>query len=192
MSKNLLEALQIKLKYPVLQKIDPNTQEVKGDGSASFKYPFSQAAIPAVLTALYQYSRSDEGADKILQVAAFANWTDVIFSDNKETIIQRIKEYCSYSGKDAESELDLIAATALVIIKENLPLHASKHDVRKFLSGQRSNILLYLPAALQMGEMLHENTFDDRTNKMEGPVSSLMHVIGRQFSDDQDEEKRNG
>lgn len=191
MSKNLLEVLQIKLKYPPLQKIDPNTQEVKEDDNSTPKYTFSQAAIPAILTALYQYSRSDEGANRILQPTAFTKWTEAIFSDNKETIIQRIKEYCSYSGKDAESELDLIAATALVIIKENLPLHASKQDVRKFLSGQRSNILLYLPAALQMGEMLHENTFDDRTNKMEGPVSSLMHVIGSQFSDDQDEKERN-
>jgi hypothetical protein len=30
--------------------------------------------------------------------------------------------------------------------------------------------------------MLHDNTLDDNTHKMEGPVSSLMQSIGTAFS----------
>ena len=39
-----------------------------------------------------------------------------------------------------------------------------------------------MPAALNMGELLHDNTLDDNTNKMEGPVSSLIQRIGSAFS----------
>jgi hypothetical protein len=54
--------------------------------------------------------------------------------------------------------------------------------VKLFFSNQRNNILLYLPAELKMGELLHNDTLDDNTNKMEGPVSSLMQSIGSAFS----------
>jgi len=33
-----------------------------------------------------------------------------------------------------------------------------------------------------MGVLLHDNTLDDNTNKMEGPVSSLINTIGNAFS----------
>ncbi len=33
-----------------------------------------------------------------------------------------------------------------------------------------------------MGELLHDTTLDDKTNKMEGPVSSLMKSAGAVFS----------
>lgn len=183
MSINLLEDIQSKLGYPSLQKIDPNTQEVTEDNSTPDEHRFSQAAIPAVLTALYNYSRSDVGALTILQYSSLTVWTDRIFSDNKEAIIQKIAAYSNYTIENAVSKMNSIAAAAVIDIKENLPENATAHDVKKFLAGQRNNILPFLPAVLQMGEMLHDDTLDDRTHKMEGPVSSLMHAIGGQFSD---------
>jgi hypothetical protein len=39
-----------------------------------------------------------------------------------------------------------------------------------------------LPPALQMGDLLNDNTMDDRTNKMEGPISSMMHSIENKLS----------
>ena len=50
------------------------------------------------------------------------------------------------------------------------------------MSGQRHNILVYLPAALQLGDLLNDNAMDDRTNKMEGPVSNFMHNIENKLS----------
>ena len=47
---------------------------------------------------------------------------------------------------------------------------------------QRNNILPYLPAALQTGKLLNENTLDDRTNKMKGPVSNFVHSIESMLS----------
>ena len=57
------------------------------------------------------------------------------------------------------------------------------------MHGQRNNILPFLPAELQMGELLHDNTLDDRTNKMEGPVSSIIRAIGGGFSNGEAEKK---
>jgi hypothetical protein len=45
------------------------------------------------------------------------------------------------------------------------------------MNSQRHSILSHLPAAMKMGDVLNEETFDDRTNKMEGPVSSFLHRI---------------
>jgi predicted ArsR family transcriptional regulator len=54
MSVNLLEKVQQNLGYAPLHKIDPNNaQEVTVHNEP--QYQFAQAAIPAVLTALYKY-----------------------------------------------------------------------------------------------------------------------------------------
>ena len=50
------------------------------------------------------------------------------------------------------------------------------------MKGQRHNILLYLPAAMQMGDLLNDDTLDDRTNKMEGPISNFVHTIENKLS----------
>jgi hypothetical protein len=41
---------------------------------------------------------------------------------------------------------------------------------------------VHLPAAMQLGYLLNDNAMDDRTNKMEGPVSSFMHTIENKLS----------
>ena len=50
------------------------------------------------------------------------------------------------------------------------------------MSGQRHNIWAYLPPVLQLGELLNDNAMDGQTNKMEGPISSLMLSIGNTLS----------
>jgi hypothetical protein len=68
------------------------------------------------------------------------------------------------------------------VAKENLPADTTTKEVKNFFSTQKNNILLYLLAELNMGELLNDTTLDDKTHKMEGPVSSLMHTIGSAFS----------
>lgn len=181
MSNHLVNSLQIQMGYPVLQKIDPNTQAVIEPASTT-ENRFGQAAIPAVLTALYKYSDTDDGAGNVLQGNTPADLTTLLFKENKDDIIGMIASYSSCTTIFAEENTSLIAATAVYIIKQELPATATIHDVRNFLAGQKNDILLYLPAELKLGELLDENTLDDRTNKMEGPFSSLMHTIGDQFS----------
>lgn len=183
MSINLLEAVQIQMGYPALQKIDPNIPELAVILSTPNGHRFSQAAIPGILTALYKYSRTDEGVKNILKGNDYTDWIDLIFADIKQNAIQRIAFYSYYSMQNAEHKMNAIAAFSVRIIKETLPVESSIPDVKKFIAGQRSNILPYLPAVLQMRELLYDNTLDDPTHKMEGPVSNITNARGDRFSD---------
>lgn len=190
MSINLIEKIQSNLFYPPLQKIDPNTQVVPADDTKPDEHPFSQAAIPAILTGLYKYVTTDTGAESILRGDISTNWVSWIFGDTENDVLQKI---ASYSGLPVETCLDRmsdIANEAVRLIRENIKRGATIMDVKNFMSAQRDTILLYLPEALHMGELLKDNTLDDNTNKMEGPVSSLMHKIGSAFSNPSSEEKR--
>jgi len=182
MSINLLETVQQQLGYPALQKIDPNTQEVVVDDKSPNEDKFSQAAIPAVLTAFYKYVQTDEGATEFLRGEFSTNWVSKIFIDHKQEIVQTIAAYSNQPVEDSITKMNAIANETVKAVKANLPADARIKDVKLFFSNQRNNILLYLPAALQMGDLLHDDTLDDNTNKMEGPISSLMHSIGSAFS----------
>lgn len=192
MSVNLLESIQIEMGFPQLQKVDPNTQKTEVTKSSSKEEQFSQAAIPSVLSALYKYSRKDEGAEAILQDEVSTNGAGIIFEDNEETVIQKIADYSNYTVAETRTKINTITEAAVHLVKENLPTQPSIHDVKTFLAGQKNNFLPYLPAALQMGELLHDNTLDDSTNKMEGPISGLMHAIGGKFSDGEVSEESPG
>lgn len=182
MSINLLETVQKNLGYPALQKIDPNTQAVKEDVKTPDEDKFSQAGIPAILTAFYKYVQTDDGAAEILRGDYSTDWVNKIFQDNKKEVVQTISSYSRLSGVEPVARMNDIADETVRITKENLPADAGLKDVKLFFSDQRNNILLYLPAALHMGDLLNDDTLDDNTNKMEGPISSLMHSIGSAFS----------
>jgi hypothetical protein len=182
MSVNLLETVQQNLGYPPLQKIDPNTQAVVEDAKTPDEHRFSQAAIPAILTAFYKYVQTDEGAAEVLRGDYSTDWVNKIFLENKRGAVQTISSYSMQSGIDPVARMNDIADETVRLVKENLPADAGIKDVKLYFSNQRNNILLYLPAALHMGDLLHDDTLDDNTNKMEGPISSLMHSIGNAFS----------
>ncbi|MGF2413153.1 MAG: hypothetical protein ACQUYJ_12555 [Ferruginibacter sp.] len=189
MSINLLETVQQHLGYPVLHKIDPNTQQVTGENQTPDENKFSQAAIPAVLTAIYKYVQADEGATQLLQGDDSVNWIDKIFNDHKKEAIQIIASYAKQSGEDPVAKMNAIATETVKIVKTHLPENAGIKEVKAFFKNQKATILLYLPADLNMGELLHDNTLDDNTNKMEGPVSSLIQSIGAAFSTNATEEE---
>ena len=182
MTINLIETVQQNLGYPALQKIDPNTQQVKIDEKTPEEHKFSQAAIPAVLTALYRYVQSDDGAEDFLRDDISPNWVNKIFDKTKKEAIQKISAYAKQSTHETVAKMNAIATEAVKVANEALPVDASIKDVKFFFSNQINHILLYLPAALNMGELLNDSTLDDKTNKMEGPMSSLMQTVGAAFS----------
>ncbi len=182
MSINILTTVQENLHYPALHKIDPNTQQVINDGATEPSNDFSQAAIPAVLTGLYKYSITDNGAQEILRGDYSTNWVTKIFEENKTDIIDKIADYVHSSKEFSIEHLNSIATEAVKVTRENMPAEATPKDVKIFFSNQLKNILPYLPSALHVGDLLDDTTLDDNTNKMEGPISSLMHAIGSAFS----------
>lgn len=181
MSINLLEIVQQNLGYPALQKIDPNTQEIVQDADTPDEDKFSQAAIPGVLTAFYKYVQSESGAAEFLKSEPNTNWLDKIFPDNKKEAIETISSYAHQSGHDPVKKLNEIAIETVKVVKQNLQADATIKDLKLFFGNQRNAILLFLPTALNMGELLNDSTLDDNTNKMEGPMSSLMHSIATTF-----------
>lgn len=189
MSINLLETVQEHLGYPPLIKIDPNTQQVKEDDQTQGEDKFSQAAIPAILTGMYKFVQSDEGATRFLQSDNTFSWMNSIFAGHKEEAIESVSAYAQQSNENLVAKMDEIAHEAGKQVKEHLPENATVHDVQQFFRHQKNNILLYLPAALNMGELLNDNTLDDNTHKMEGPISSLMQSIGSAFSNTSKEDE---
>jgi hypothetical protein len=72
--------------------------------------------------------------------------------------------------------MENIASEAVRIARDFVKTPDSE-KLRSFMNSQRHSILSHLPASMKMGDVLNEETFDDRTNKMEGPVSSFLHRI---------------
>lgn len=182
MAINLLQTIQENLHYPPLQKIDPNTEVVEVV-SQSNEHRFSQAAITTVLTGLYTYSSNDENAEKILNGSINSDWVTEIFGSVKHKVIDKICNYSFQQDKDlVTGRVNDIAAEAIKIIKNEVSQDGTIMDVKKLLSAQTTLWLAYLPTELQIGQLLNEETLDDNTNKMDGPISSLMHKIGSAFS----------
>ncbi len=181
MAINLVDVIQQNLGLPALQKIDPNTQEVKKPENVSPADYLGQAAIPAVLLGLYKFSGNKEGNAAIVNRSLTGNLLDRIFGDKKREVIQSVAEYTGNTNEYTAENMERIAGEAVRVINDNIPSQTSDEAVKTFLIDQRNNILLYVPAELQIGKVLHDNTIDDRTNKMEGPLSSHMHWLEKLF-----------
>ena len=185
MTTNIIDLVQEILHSKPLQKVKPNTQEVAvAAADASHAAMMQQAVLPAVLTGMYKMTRTHEGAEQILRGNLSTGWGDLLFGDNKATVITRIAKYAVTSPASVEGEIELAATEAAALIKTNAggTATASADNVISYLKNQRNNILHYLPAALQLGALLEDDTLDDHTHKMDGPISGLMHSIEKVFS----------
>jgi len=181
MAINLVEAIQKNLGIDELQKIDPNTQEIKRPENISPEKYLWQAAIPTVLLGLYKFSGDEKGNAAIVNGSFSSNLLDEIFDGKKENVIEKVAGYTGNTNSYTIEKMELVANESIRVIRENISGEVSDGAVRKFLIDQRNNILVYLPAELQLGTVLGDNTIDDRTNKMEGPMSSHMHWLEKFF-----------
>jgi hypothetical protein len=181
MATIIVDTIQKNLGYGTLQKVDPNTQEIKDKYEHSSIEKLGQAAIPAVLTALYKFTRTEAGCKRLLTGTEKEDWLSVIFSDREKEVVEKVAHYSGVTENQAESHMENIADEAVRIVREQAG--NSPEKVKMYISSQRHNILVYLPASLNMGDMLNDETLDDKTNKMEGPVSNFMHKIENTFSD---------
>ena len=181
MAINIIEAIQQSLGAPELQKIDPNTQEVKRPENITAENYIWQAAIPTVLLGLYKFSGDETGNAAIVNGTLSLNLLGSIFGEKKDAVIESVANYTGNTTEYAAEKMELVADTAIHLIQKNITGDVSDSAVKTFLINQRNNILVYLPAELQIGKVLGDNTIDDRTNKMEGPMSSHMHWLEKFF-----------
>lgn len=182
MSIHLTEVVQKRLQFPPLQKIDPNT-ESKDQEIHEMVYPVTQAAIMTALAGLYKITRTTEGSVRLLLAGKSAAWLTEVYGKNLQPTFQTIADYTHSPVDEVEKLVKAAADTSILILHEQLAGHISAESFTNFMSGQRDNILAYLPAGLHIGELLHDPTIDDNTNKMKGPISSFMHKIENVFSE---------
>ncbi len=188
MAINLVEAVQQKLNVGQLQKIDPNTNTLLHSEEASSDNKIYQVAIPAVLTGLYKFTRIDENNQ------AFVNNENgkslsTFFGDNTNDVINKVADVSGLLAADTQTKMEEITVASLGVLRENLSENYKDADVKNFLTGQRHTILLYLDPDLKLGSYISDNTIDDSTNKMEGPVTNIMHTIGQIFSGSGNDQK---
>jgi len=178
MAINLIQSIQKNLGYAELKKIDPNTQQTINDGKEEDQ--LNQAAIPAVLIVLYKYTRTNEGAQQVYESNLTHDWLETMLEDDTSNAVHKVVEYSGVPEVLARERMELIAKQAVGLIHESKP--QSVQAVKDILAAQRNSILVYLPPALHMGDLLNDDTIDDSVRKMEGPVSSLMNALSSAFS----------
>ncbi|MEO6916786.1 MAG: hypothetical protein ABI151_15095 [Chitinophagaceae bacterium] len=182
MAINLLESLQSNLGYAPITKIDPNTQKIKSDELPTAGRNLAQAAIPAVLLALYKYGNTEQGSNEILRGNTSTDWLTEFLAERKEDAIGRVSSYSGESKEVTDEAMKKIAAESVRLIRQEIPENSTFETVKTFVNEQRNNILPFLPAELQIGDLVNDTTIDDRTNKMEGPMSNGMHFFEKLFS----------
>jgi len=178
MSTNIVEAVQKQMGYKPLHKVSPNTNQPEKENNPEMATDFEQASLMSVLLGVYKKSKdiNDDAAWGIPST----NMLTEIFGTEKDDVVNAVANYAHVGTQKAENEM-YRAGTAIMQVVDSVA-HGNTVLAKSYLTDQRTNILLYLPPDLHMGDLLHDNTVDDRTNKMEGPVSSFMHVIEKVFS----------
>ncbi len=124
---------------------------------------------------------SSHPIDDIANATHSEGWFKTIFGKKSDEVVEHISEYSGTALTSTRTELEHISNEAVRSIRKAL---TSGHysNIATLLSDERNNTLLYLPASLQIGEILGNDNLDDRTHKMEGPVSSFLNNIEKHFN----------
>jgi hypothetical protein len=199
MNFNIVTAVREKMGIAPFEKIDANYGADRPGfaadpfGSDNSENHYTQAATMAVLTGLYRYSSGKEGAAELANSMG-DGLLPKIFMGQQESIGREVAAYRLETtpvqrglidgNDDTLGFMQQISKTAIGILQSQLRDEKDKAaEMQTILAGQRHNILAYLPAEILVGRTLEDNSLDDRTNKMEGPVSGLMHFIENVFAE---------
>ncbi len=178
----LVQSIQENLGYPPLHKIDPNSQESKEKWHQSIPENLAQAAIPSVLTGIFKFTRLHDHCERIVNSSGSEDWLHIIYDGKEKQAIAKVAAYSGAGESETELNMENIADEAIRLVKEAIGPDSKPEKVKDYMNSQRHDILAHLPAALQLGDVFKDDTIDDRTNKMEGPVSNIMHKIGNTMS----------
>lgn len=180
MSVNLLETVIKNLGYKALHKVDPNEQEVKLFDSLSADEKLYQAAVPATLTAFSLFAVTGKGYEKIMNSVLKEQHPD-IFGGKQQEMAEKIAQYSGATADKAKEVMSNVAQEAMRIVQNEKDKGVSMDKIKNNMDDHRQTILQYLPASLQLGELLDDGSMDDRTHKMEGPMSNLAHMFEKKL-----------
>ena len=183
MAENLVVALQERLGFSPFEKIDPNIPQDKTElRSRPGTDHYTQAAAISVLAGIYKFGSAADNAAILLNIRP-DNLLTVIFGDKENDVIKSVSYYGDRNYDSTKLAMTKIAIESIEIIKKGVGDSATPEKIASYLTGQRHNILVCLPPDLQLGTIIDDNSFDDVTNKMEGPVSGLVHFFENLFAE---------
>jgi hypothetical protein len=177
---NIIETVQKNLGFTTLNKIDPNTQEVVDQDAVMGNSALAQAGIPAVLLGIY--NNLEQNPDLSFLNVEEGKKLERIFGKSVVIVVKKITDYSKIPDKHSLQELEHIASESMRVVKEKIGDEASETEIRHFVAKNRKDTLLYLPPSLDLGTILQNNNLDDRTGKMEGPISNMTHKLEKIFS----------
>jgi len=180
-SIDITEEVRRKLGSNPVPKIDPNTQAPLPEKEEPVSPDLGNAVIPAMLIAFYKHSRNEETAAELLNNSNSEKILDDVFGEEKNNIIQSVSIYTNVSTVNVETEMKKTSSAIIEVLRDHIKDINGK-TICAFFTDQRSNILKHLPVELNLGEAIKDSSVDDRTNKMEGPMSGMMHSIEKIFS----------
>lgn len=164
---NLVTAVQKAYGFNAFDKINPNRQDKTVHAG---RQHYTQVATITVLTGLYNYGSTENGAKELFRLNA-DQLLNRFFQPKEKEIINVVSKYGNEPVDDTNILMKEIAVSATGIVKKYLGPSASDSHIMSFIAGQRHHILVFLPQDLGLGDLLNNNLLEDRTNKMEGPVS---------------------
>ena len=177
---NIIETIQKNLGFDTLKKIDPNTQETKAEDALLGNSAVAQAGIPAILIGIY--NKLEEHPDLNLLKPDQGNLLENIFGKSTGLVVTQVENYSKVRDKHISQQLEHIASESLRVVKEGVGDNPDEKKIRNFIAKNKSDTLLYLPPSLELGSILKNNNLDDRTGKMEGPVSTFIHKVEKAFN----------
>ena len=178
---NILETIQKNLGFNPIAKIDPNTQEVKGNDALIGNNALAQVAIPSILIGIYNRLEADIDIN-IFNSKQKNGLLEVIFGKSRNEVVKHINGFAKNQDKHNDQQLEHIASESLRVVKVNIGENKSESFIRNFVSKNKPEAFLYLPPSIELGKILNNNNLDDRTGKMEGPISSSMHKAEQTFN----------
>ncbi len=176
MQESIIQQVIAQLGLPEIDKVDPNLQDIPDRKSLTGLQKLTQAVVPAVLLGIANIVTDEPGAheaagsERLLSVQR-------IFPNRYEDIVQSIVRYAGATEQEVRSLMNQVAITTEFIIRDRIGEDLSLLKVRDYIIGEKHHIYFYLPPQLQMGTLMGDASQDDRTKKMEGPFSNIMHKI---------------
>lgn len=191
MAINLLETVRKNLGIPELKKVDPNTQQVELKTNEEKESRLTQSLVPVALAGIYDCARSEEGLDYLAGGSSHPDWISLLFGKTAPEMKARLANYSGTTEAFVQTHFNMVAAETVKVLRENATGDDRRTAIRSLAGSQRDLILPYLPAELKTGILLDDDTMDDRTNKMQGPVSTFMHKIETALTGQESKEDAN-
>jgi len=184
---NILEYVNGKLGGAIRHSEDP-TPAI----AASEEHTLMGAAIPAALAGLYLHGGSIQEVGAVTQLVKtqsdLSAITDtrileILFDDKQDAVARSVAAYAGSSVEDASRALSRAGREGIRALQEHFKgKEVTEKEISVYLLSQRSHILPYLPAHIQLGRLLEREEIDDVVHKMTGPVSGAMQKIGDMFT----------